>query len=106
MVTIKPLMNRAVLLEKATRCLKEYRGLYVAYISGHTSIDIMHKDYSKATMLPLILKDQDLKKDEVVFVGNELDYGAEEEIKSIGVKSIQVNDVFECNVFLRTIAKI
>lgn len=105
-VTIKPLMNRAVLLEKAKKCLESYKGLYVAYISGHTSIDIMHKDYSKATMLPLILEDQGLKKDEVVFVGNELDYGAETGIKQMEIKTIQTNDVYECNMLLRTIRSI
>lgn len=102
-ITIKPLINRRLLIEKAKECLKKYKGKYVAYISGHTSIDIMHKNYSKKTMLPIILKNQQLSINDIIFVGNELDYGAETGIKELSVKTIQVDDVFECNVLLRTI---
>lgn len=102
-ITVKPLMNREVLLRRIQECLAKYNGLYVAYISGHTSIDIMHKDYNKKTMLREIMKKENLRAEEVVFVGNETREGAEENISDLGVRTIQVDDVYECNVLLRTL---
>ena len=102
-ITIKPLVNREVLLRKAQECLSHYKGLYVAHISGHTSIDIMHREYNKKTMLQEIMKKHNLKVEQVVFVGNEINEGAEANIAELGVSTIQVNDVYECNVLLRTL---
>lgn len=102
-ITIKPLVNREVLLKKVQDCLKKYDGKYVAKISGHTSIDITHKDYDKKTMLQEIMKYHHLNDSDVVFVGNEVEKGAEEAIRELGVKTIQVDDVYECNILLRTL---
>lgn len=102
-ITIKPLVNREVLLKKAQECLADCGDVYEARISGYTSIDVMRKDYDKKTMLSEILKAHKLKKEEVAFVGNEIVAGAEANIFETGVKTIQVDDVFECNVLLRTI---
>ena len=102
-ITIKPLVNREVLLKKAQEALKKFGGIYDARISGHTSIDIMHKDYDKKTMLQEIMKKHCLKNSDVIFVGNETEEGAEANIKDIGVKTLQVDDVYECNVLLKTI---
>lgn len=102
-VTIKPLMNREVQLKRVQECLAVFGGLYVARISGHTSIDIMHKDYDKKTMLKEIMKKHELSVDQVIFVGNETIEGAEANISELGVRTIQVNDVYECNVLLRTL---
>ena len=55
-VTIKPLVNREVLLKKANKVLEGFDGRYEARISGHTSIDVMAKDYDKKTMLQEIMK--------------------------------------------------
>lgn len=102
-VTIKPLVNREVLLQKTEVCLEQFGGIYVAHISGHTSIDVTHKDYNKKTMLQEILKANNLNIDQVIFVGNETEEGSEANISELGVRTIQVNDVYECNVLLRTI---
>ena len=102
-ITIKPLVNREVLLKKVQDCLKNYDGKYVAKISGHTSIDITHKDYDKKTMLQEIMKNHHLIDSDIVFVGNEVEKGAEEAIRELGVKTIQVDDVYECNILLRTL---
>lgn len=102
-ITIKPLVNREVLLKKAQACLEEYGDVYEARISGYTSIDVMRKDYDKKTMLAEIMKAHNLKKKDVAFVGNEIVAGAEANIFETGVKTIQVDDVFECNMLLRTI---
>lgn len=102
-VTIKPLMNREVLLRKVQECLSIYNGQYIAYISGHTSIDVMHRDYNKKTMLREIINREDLKIDQIIFIGNEVKEGAEVNISELGVRTIQVDDVYECNVLLRTL---
>lgn len=102
-ITIKPLVNREVLLKKAQACLADYGDVYEARISGYTSIDVMRRDYDKKTMLAEIMKAHNLKKEDVAFVGNEIVAGAEANIFEAGVKTIQVDDVFECNVLLRTI---
>lgn len=101
-VTIKPLVNREVLLRKVQECLEAFDGLYEARISGHTSIDVMHKDYDKKTMLREIMKKHNLGIDQVVFVGNETKEGAEANISELGVRTIQVDDIYECNVLLKT----
>lgn len=102
-ITIKPLVNREVLLQKVQECLEAYEGLYVPYVSGYTSIDIMHKDYNKKTMLKMIIEKHNLDISRVVFVGNETKRGAEKNISELGVRTIQVDDIYECNVLLRTL---
>ena len=102
-VTIKPLVNREVLLKKAEACLDKFNGIYDVHISGHTSIDVMHRDYDKKTMLNEIIKMQNLSINKVIFVGNETVEGAEARICELGVKTIQVDDVYECNILLKTI---
>lgn len=102
-VTIKPLVNREVLLKKAQTVLERISDLYEARISGHTSIDIMHKDYDKKNMLSEIINRQNLSIEEVIFVGNETVDGTEANIKNLGVRTIQVDDVYECNILLKTL---
>lgn len=102
-ITIKPLVNRGILLKKVQECLESFGGLYEARISGHTSIDIMHKDYDKKAMLQEIMKRQGLSNKNIVFVGNETEMGAEANIADLGVRTIQVDDVYECNVLLKTL---
>jgi len=103
LVTIKPLVNREVLVKKAQEVLSFFSEQYEARISGHTSIDIMHKSYDKKTMLFEIMMKQNLKIEDVIFVGNETVDGSEANINEIGVKTIQVDDVYECNILLKTI---
>jgi len=102
-ITIKPLVNREVLLKKAQDVLANFNVNYEARISGHTSIDIMHKGYDKKAMLQEIMKKHGLTNEKVIFVGNETEEGAEANIKEIGVKTLQVDDVYECNVLLKAI---
>ena len=102
-VTIKPLVNREVLLRKAQEALSGFGDKYEARISGHTSIDIMVKEYDKKTMIQEIMKKHNLKVEDVIFVGNETEEGAEANIKETGVRTIQVDDVYECNILLKTL---
>lgn len=102
-VTIKPLVNREVLLRKAEKVLEEYEDKYEARISGHTSIDIMVKNFDKKIMLQMIMERHGLRIEDVIFVGNETEEGAEANIKEIGVRTLQVDDVYECNILLKTL---
>lgn len=102
-VTIKPLVNREVLAEMVRDCLEQFDEKYSAHISGHTSIDIMHCEYNKKTMLQEIIKKNNLSYEHVIFVGNEVIQGSEEQIRELGIRTIQVNDIFECNVLLKTL---
>lgn len=102
-VTIKPLVNREVLLRKAEKILEKYGDKYEARISGHTSIDIMVKSFDKKKMLQMIMERHGLKVEDVIFVGNETEEGAEANIKETGVRTLQVDDVYECNVLLKTL---
>lgn len=105
-ITIKPLINREVLAQKAQMCLKKFGNKYAVHISGNTSIDIMRKDYSKKTMLKEIMRRKLLNPKEVVFVGNEITNGSEEGIRDLGVNVLQVDDIYECNILLKTLRKI
>lgn len=102
-ITIKPLVNREVLIRKAQNVLNQFGGKYEARISGYTSIDIMVKDYDKKTMIQEIMRKHGLNAENVIFVGNETEEGAEATIGETGVRTIQVNDIYECNILLKTI---
>lgn len=102
-VTIKPLVNRESLLKVVQGVLEIFGEKYEARISGHTSIDIMHKKYDKKTMLQIIMQKNQLDVSDVIFVGNETKEGAEANIKELGIKTIQVDDVYECNLLLKTL---
>lgn len=102
-ITIKPLFNREKHMLTIMKILEEYNGKYKAFISGHTSIDIMNSDYGKKTMLKKIIEFMRLDVSQLVFVGNEVEDGSESNICELGVKTIQVNDIYECNLLLKTI---
>ena len=102
-ITIKPLINRKTLVKTAQKVLDSFSDEYEARISGHTSIDIMKKNYNKKNMLDMIMTRDGLSANQVIFVGNETIKGSEAAIGELGVKMIQTNDVYECNVLLKTI---
>ena len=101
-VTIKPLSDRPDKLRKVRAILQEYGGRYVAEIAGHTSIDIKKSDYSKAASLEQIIMNNGLHKEDILYVGNELTQGNDVCIQTAGVRTLQVKDVFETNLFLKT----
>lgn len=101
-LTIKPLLFREKKLDIIRSILKKYQEKYDAQIAGRTSIDIMVKGYSKKEMLNLIMKKHGLKNTDVLYIGNELDEGNEVCINDMDIKTLQVNDVFETFLFLKT----
>lgn len=105
-VSIKPLVDRERMLGRVNDRLKPFQGLYRGMITGRTTIDVMRRDYGKRTMLGLILRQEGFAPDRVVFVGNEVRSGTEEELARLGITAIQVEDPYECNVVIRTIASL
>lgn len=100
-VTIKPLENREALLKQAQEALSAFDDRYEARISGHTSIDVTVKEYDKKTMLREIMKKHGLKAEDVIYVGNETEKGAEANIRELGVRTLQVDNIYECNALLK-----
>lgn len=101
-ITIKPLDNREEYVALLNKKLCKYKYPVVANMAGKTSIDITHKDYTKAMMMKLILEKYKLSYSDVLFIGNELEDGSEKDIAEIGIETLQVNDVYECYIFLKT----
>lgn len=101
-ITVKPLLDRIKFLEQIQPILEYYHGDYVAKIAGSTSVDVCRVGYHKAVMLEKIMEMYHLKKEEVIYIGNELDTGNDEEIASMGISVLPVRDIYECNVFLKT----
>lgn len=101
-LTIKPLENREHWVDLLNQKLQAYNKKLVAKIAGNTSIDITHVDYTKANLIKLILKRNHIPCDQALFVGNELKKGSEVEVNDIGIHTLSVDDVFECNTYLKT----
>ena len=101
-ITIKPLKDRHEKLVKVRRILQKYGNRYKAELAGHTSIDITRSNFTKAITLLRILENSGMSKNDVLYLGNELDAGNEVCIRKTGVPVQQINDVFEMNVLLKT----
>ena len=85
-ITVKPLEDRERIVAELSASL----------------IDIMYSDYTKAAMMKLIFKQYGIAPEEAVFIGNELKQGSEKGIMKLGITTLQVNDVYECYVYLKT----
>ena len=105
-ITIKPLDDRENKIKKARAILDKYGKIYEAHIAGRTSIDIVKKGFCKATSLKLIIQKEKINEKNIIYIGNELIEGNEACIRDMGVQTLQMNDVFETNVFLKTYFKV
>jgi len=101
-VTIKPLENREEAVSNLNTILKGYDSRLIARLAGKTSVDIMYADYTKAAMMGMIFERCGAMPDDAVFIGNELKCGSEKGIVKLGITTLQVNDVYECYVYLKT----
>ncbi len=100
-LTIKPLTNREEKLLVIQDIIKKYNDEYKAEIAGHTSIDIMKKDFSKEKTFELIIKKENLDRDRIIYLGNELKGGNDEAILNCNVKTIDFDDVYDTYIFLK-----
>lgn len=102
-ITVKPLTDREEKLEKMRRILKKYGDDYEASLAGRTSIDIKKKGLDKAESLKLVISAEGWEAGSILYIGNELREGHEACIPESGVRTLQVEDVFETNLFLKTL---
>ena len=105
-VTIKPLKNREKELTKINAVLEKYNGKYKAYIAGNTSIDISCSGYDKSVMLKIIIDKERLNFKDIIYVGNEIFKGSEVCIADMGIATLNVDDVYECNCFMKIREKV
>lgn len=101
-ITIKPVLDRADKLIDLQNILFPYSDTFCASIAGRTSIDIMHKNFSKSQMLASIIESNGWEPSRILYIGNELQQGNEVCIREMGIPFLQVDDVFEMNLFLKT----
>lgn len=101
-LTIKPLADRERKLKEINRIIWNYKDRYRATIAGRTSIDIVKKDFNKEATLRMILQKNSIEIKKVIYLGNELDDGNEVCIKNIGLRTLQMNDLYDTYVFLKT----
>lgn len=101
-LTIKPLKEREKEIVKINEIIKKYGDIYKAEIAGHTSIDIMKKDFSKEKTFELIIQKENLNKDKIIYLGNELDGGNDEAILKTKVRTINFDGPIDTYIFLKT----
>lgn len=101
-LTIKPLVDREQKLKEINRIMCDYKDRYKANIAGRTSIDIVKKGFNKEATLRMILQRNGIEIKKVIYLGNELDDGNEVCIKNIGLRTLQMNDLYDTYVFLKT----
>ena len=101
-LTIKPLKDRENEIKKIEKIIEKYGDEYKAEIAGHTSIDIMKKDFSKEKTFELIIKKENLDKDRIIYLGNELDGGNDEAILNTKVRTINFDGPVDTYIFLKT----
>ena len=100
-LTIKPLKDRENEIKKIEKTIEKYGDEYKAEIAGHTSIDIMKKDFSKEKTFELIIKKENLDKNKIIYLGNELDGGNDEAILRTGVRAINFDGPIDTYIFLK-----
>ncbi len=105
-LTIKPLADRESHIKKINELLSRFHGKYTAKTAGNTSIDITDSNFSKAVMAVIIAEKENMSLADILFVGNEVHSGSEAGMEESGIRALQVNDIYECNVFLKVLHKI
>lgn len=101
-ITIKPFDNQNEQAQNINLFLRKSSLPLIAKKAGRSSVDITHISYTKAGMLKKIIDYNNINTKNVVFIGNELNDGSEKEIADMLIVSLHVNDVYECNNYLRT----
>ena len=74
-----------------------------AYATGKTTIDIMSVNYNKAAAVKAIMRNNGLSKEDLphcLYIGDELDNGNDQSIKTLGCKVLKVNNVQDTYIFL------
>lgn len=102
-IAISPLEHREEILPTINALVDEYNAFYYtdfhAYINGNTTIDILYKDFNKASCLNEIAKDTKFN-----YIGDKLEDGNDASVKTIKLANcISVDDVYDTNFLLRAL---
>ena len=102
-IAISPLMHREEILATINSYIEEYNAFYYtdfyAYINGNTTIDILYKDFNKASCLNEVLKNEKFN-----YIGDKLKDGNDASVKSIRLANcISVDDIYDTNFLLRAL---
>ena len=62
----------------------------------------MKKDFSKEKTFELIIQKENLNKDKIIYLGNELDGGNDEAILNTKVRAINFDGPVDTYIFLKT----
>lgn len=102
-IAISPLDHREEILSTVNDLIDEYNSFYYtdfhAYINGNTTIDILYKDFNKASCLNEVLRDEKFN-----YIGDKLADGNDASVKTIKLANcISVDDVYDTNFLLRAL---
>jgi hydroxymethylpyrimidine pyrophosphatase-like HAD family hydrolase len=102
-IAISPLEHREEILPAINDLIDEYNAFYYtdfhAYINGNTTIDILYKDFNKASCLNEIARDLKFN-----YIGDKLEDGNDASVKTIKLANcISVDDVYDTNFLLRAL---
>ena len=102
-IAVSPLCHREEVLPVFNELIDEYNAFYYtdfhAYINGNTTIDILYKDFNKASCLNEVLRDEKFN-----YIGDKLEDGNDASVKTIKLANcISVDDVYDTNFLLRAL---
>ena len=100
-LTIRPLQDRPEKLKIINNIIEKVGNRYQAVVAGNTTIDIMKKDFSKATTFKLIAKKENLNDYEIIYLGDEYIAGNDTCMLNLNIKNIPVSDVYDTYAFLK-----
>ena len=100
-LTIRPLQDRSEKLKIINNIIEKIGNRYQAVVAGNTTIDIMKKDFSKATTFKIIAKRENLNDYEIIYLGDEYIAGNDTCMLNLNIKNIPVNDVYDTYAFLK-----
>lgn len=102
-IAISPLCHREEVISTVNELIDEYNEFYYtdfhAYINGNTTIDILYKDFNKASCLNEVLRDEKFN-----YIGDKLEDGNDASVKTIKLANcVSVDDVYDTNFLLRAL---
>lgn len=102
-IAISPLEHREDILPTINALIDEYNDFYYtdfhAYINGNTTIDILYKDFNKASCLNEVLRGVKFN-----YIGDKLVDGNDASVKTIKLaQCTSVDDVYDTNFLLRAL---
>lgn len=102
-IAMSPICHREDVIDAVNELVDEYNAFYYtdfhAYINGNTTIDILYKDFNKASCLNEIARDMKFN-----YIGDKLEDGNDASVKTIkAANCFSVDDVYDTNFLLRSL---